>query len=137
MRNVILIILLATAAFAQTATEKPDSIKGDTVYVHTVQIDDGRVSIEREAYDEAIKAIKSIHTYQNVFIIVLIALLGIGGILGWRQLAGYKSKLENYQAESEKARGELQEIKKGFDEQCKEIEVKRKELDTTAIKLKS
>jgi len=143
MKKTILILLAAFAlCMAAEGQIQPDSVKGDTVFVHTIQLDDGRVAIEREVYESALDSLERMNEFLKWFLISIAALAtALLSLMQWWQnrtkreyIRQMKSWDKSYK-EFKKKKTELAELEEKLTNKCEEaeqtisnIDVKTKEL---------
>ncbi|HRE12483.1 MAG TPA: hypothetical protein PLN22_16865, partial [Ignavibacteria bacterium] len=75
MRNFIFIITILFNSLPSIYSQNkliPDSIKGDTVYLHSIVINEDQIVIKRNSYEEALETAKS--TIENLkwFLLIII-----------------------------------------------------------------
>ncbi|HRJ04462.1 MAG TPA: hypothetical protein PK605_08680, partial [Ignavibacteria bacterium] len=93
----------------------PDSIKGDTVYLHSIVINEDQIVIKRNSYEEALETAKS--TIENLKWFLLIIIGFIGALFTWIKYRDDKKLNESIVSYENK----LVESKNQLDEKVKEI----------------
>ncbi len=128
MKKILLLCLIAFALFGQTpqgkkltlanVTERiaPDSAKGETIFVHTVELDDGRIAIERETYENTLRTTDKIIDNLRWFIgIIFVAAGAILGFIQWQQQKKTRETLKGYEKTLHESEGTLEKVRKEYE----------------------